>query len=33
MKTFLDHPEVPLDNNDAERSIRKFCVESTTGTS
>lgn len=26
LRTFLDHAEVPLDNNDAERSIRKFCV-------
>ncbi|MQN01324.1 MAG: transposase [bacterium LCO1.1] len=26
LKTFLDHPEVPLDKHDAERSIRKFCV-------
>ncbi|HAP04046.1 MAG TPA: IS66 family transposase [Lachnospiraceae bacterium] len=26
LRTFLDHPEVPLDNNDAERSIKKFCV-------
>lgn len=26
LKTFLDDPMVPLDNNDAERSIRKFCV-------
>ncbi|MDD7327535.1 MAG: IS66 family transposase [Lachnospiraceae bacterium] len=26
LRTFLEHPEVPLDNNDAEASIRKFCV-------
>jgi transposase len=26
LRTFLEHPEVPLDNNDAERSIKKFCV-------
>lgn len=26
LKTFLTEPEVPLDNNDAERSIKKFCV-------
>lgn len=26
LRTFLDNPEVPLDNNDAERSIKKFCV-------
>lgn len=26
LRTFLDDPEVPLDNNDAERSIKKFCV-------
>ena len=26
LRTFLSHPEVPLDNNDAERSIKKFCV-------
>lgn len=26
LRTFLDYPEVPLDNNDAERSIKKFCV-------
>ena len=23
---FLDDPKLPLDNNDAERSIKKFCV-------
>ncbi len=26
LRTFLDDSEVPLDNNDAERSIKKFCV-------
>lgn len=26
LRTFLEYPEVPLDNNDAERSIKKFCV-------
>lgn len=26
LRVFLDDPIVPLDNNDAERSIRKFCV-------
>ena len=26
LRTFLEHSEVPLDNNDAERSIKKFCV-------
>ena len=26
LRTFLDDPIVPLDNNDAERSIQKFCV-------
>ena len=26
LRTFLDYSEVPLDNNDAERSIKKFCV-------
>lgn len=26
LRTFLDDPMIPLDNNDAERSIRKFCV-------
>lgn len=26
LKTFLTEPEVPLDNNGAERSIKKFCV-------
>lgn len=26
LRTFLECPEVPLDNNDAERSIKKFCV-------
>ena len=26
LRTFLDDPIVPLDNNDAERSIKKFCV-------
>lgn len=26
MRTFLTEPEVPLYNNDAERSIKKFCV-------
>ena len=26
LRTFLEDPEVPLDNNDAERSIKKFCV-------
>lgn len=26
LRTFLAEPEVPLDNNDAERSIKKFCV-------
>lgn len=26
LRTFLDDPEVPLDNNDAERSIKKFCI-------
>ncbi len=26
LKTFLTEPEVPLDNNDAERSIKKLCI-------
>ena len=26
LRVFLDDPEIPLDNNDAERSIRSFCV-------
>ena len=26
LRVFLDDPEIPLDNNDAERSIRAFCV-------
>lgn len=26
LRTFLTEPEVPLDNNDAERSIRRFCM-------
>ena len=26
LRTFLTEPEVPLDNNDAERSIKSFCV-------
>lgn len=26
MKVFLDNPIIALDNNDAERSIKKFCV-------
>jgi len=26
LRTFLDDPIIPLDNNDAERSIRTFCV-------
>lgn len=26
LRAFLDDPIIPLDNNDAERSIRKFCV-------
>lgn len=26
LRVFLNNPIVPLDNNDAERSIRKFCV-------
>ena len=26
LRTFLENGEVPLDNNDAERSIKKFCV-------
>ena len=26
LKAFLDDPIIPLDNNDAERSIKKFCV-------
>ena len=26
LKRFLEDPMIPLDNNDAERSIRKFCV-------
>ena len=26
LRTFLEDPEIPLDNNDAERSIKKFCV-------
>ena len=26
LKAFLNNPMIPLDNNDAERSIRKFCV-------
>lgn len=26
LRTFLEHSEVPLDSNDAERSIKKFCV-------
>lgn len=26
LRRFLDDPELPLDNNDAERSIKSFCV-------
>ncbi len=26
LRVFLDDPKLPLDNNDAERSIKKFCV-------
>ena len=26
LRTFLDDPDIPLDNNDAERSIKAFCV-------
>ena len=26
LRAFLEDPEIPLDNNDAERSIRSFCV-------
>ena len=26
LRAFLDNPMIPLDNNDAERSIRSFCV-------
>ena len=26
LREFLDDPIIPLDNNDAERSIKKFCV-------
>ena len=26
LRTFLEDSEIPLDNNDAERSIKKFCV-------
>uniref|UniRef100_UPI003FEF1C5F IS66 family transposase n=1 Tax=Bacteroides eggerthii TaxID=28111 RepID=UPI003FEF1C5F len=26
MRAFLNDPELPLDNNDAERSIKAFCV-------
>lgn len=26
LRAFLDDPDIPLDNNDAERSIRTFCV-------
>ena len=26
MKVFLDDPDVPLDNNSDERSIRSFCI-------
>jgi hypothetical protein len=26
LRAFLDDPELPLDNNDAERSIKAFCV-------
>ena len=26
LRAFLDDPDLPLDNNDAERSIRSFCV-------
>lgn len=26
LRAFLDNPIIPLDNNDAERSIKKFCV-------
>ena len=26
LRRFLDDPELPMDNNDAERSIRSFCV-------
>lgn len=26
LRVFLDDPEIPLDNNDAERSIKAFCV-------
>ena len=26
LRVFLEDPEIPLDNNDAERSIKSFCV-------
>ena len=26
LRVFLDDAQIPLDNNDAERSIKKFCV-------
>lgn len=26
LRVFLEDPEIPLDNNDAERSVRSFCV-------
>lgn len=26
LRTFLNNPDIPLDNNDAERSIKAFCV-------
>ena len=33
LRVFLESAIIPLDNNDAERSIKKFCVEHTAGTS
>lgn len=26
LRTFLEDPQIPMDNNDAERSIKKFCI-------
>ncbi|MBR1740581.1 MAG: transposase domain-containing protein, partial [Lachnospiraceae bacterium] len=26
LKTFLEHPDVPMDNNAAEQSIKNFCI-------
>ena len=26
LREFLNNPMIPMDNNDAERSIRKFCI-------